>query len=99
MKLYDEYEGRVWAPELVAARAQGKRIVRDTTAPVRYHGFTPMFEVKVLHHDNERLAAFASRKPAAALNEIVPYERAYYALCEGDRRRVLEAWNEDRPVR
>ena len=82
----------------MAARAQGKRIVRDTAAPIRYHGFTLMFEVKVLYHDNERLAAFASRKPASVLNKIVPYHRAYYAFSESDQRRVLEAWREDRPV-
>lgn len=48
MKIYDDDTGPVWAPKLVAAREQGKRIVRDTAAPIRYSGFPRVFEVKVL---------------------------------------------------
>ena len=60
MKLYEEYDGQVWSPELVAAREQGKRIVRCPPPPGRSldeDGI--MFFVRILYHDNERLAAFA----------------------------------------
>ena len=66
MKLYDEYAGPVWSSMLAKAREQGRRIVRCPPPPGRSldeDGI--MFFVKVLYHDNERLAAFTRPRPEA----------------------------------
>ena len=66
MKLYDDYTGPVYSERLVAARAQGRRIVHCPPPPGRtLDEDGVMFFVRVLYHDNERLAWYGLRPTTA----------------------------------
>ena len=71
MKIYEDYTGPVWSETLKAARAQGRRIVHCPPPPGRtLDEDGVMFFVKVLFHDNERLAEHSGpiRTETVALN-------------------------------